>query len=100
MECIAFDVEGGHFGVADFDSLGVAIGVEFAANREAVLRGGCRDQLDNRRPARQGLAAPILCNVTEQAVFDLVPFRRAGRIVADDDGQTRLVGELLQLDFP
>jgi len=37
MEWVALDVEGCHFGVADFDALDVGIGVEFAANREAFL---------------------------------------------------------------
>jgi hypothetical protein len=38
--------------------------------------------------------------VTEQAMLDLVPFRRAGRIMANADGQSGFVGELLQFDFP
>jgi hypothetical protein len=38
--------------------------------------------------------------MAEQAVLDLVPLRRAGRIVAYADGQSRLVGQLLQFDFP
>jgi len=37
MERVALDIEGGHFGVADFDAFGVEIVVEFTANREACL---------------------------------------------------------------
>ena len=33
-------------------------------------------------------------------MLDLVPFRRAGRIMANADGQSGFVGELLQFDFP
>ena len=50
MERVALDVEGGHFGVADFDAFGVEIAVEFTANREACLGFSCRDQLDDRQP--------------------------------------------------
>ena len=52
MEWIAFDVESSHFGVADFDALGIEVFIEFAADGEAVLRRGCGDQLDNRQAAR------------------------------------------------
>jgi len=53
MERVAFDVEGGHFGVADSDALLIGVGVELAANRQARLRRGRRDQFDDRRPARE-----------------------------------------------
>src|SRR6266851_1843822 len=36
----------------------------------------------------------------EQAVLDLIPLRRARRIVMDVEHEARLVGELLQLDLP
>jgi len=100
MERIAGDVEGGHLGVADLDALGVGVFVEFAANRETGFCRGRRDQFDDRRSAGQGTPAPVLRDMTEQAMLDFVPFRRAGRIVANADGQSGLVGELLQFDFP
>src|SRR3954463_5695006 len=50
--------------------------------------------------ARERVAAPILGDVAEQAVLDLVPLRGAGRIVADRDRQPGLVGKLLQLELP
>src|SRR5277367_5639224 len=100
MEGVAFDVEGRHFGVADSDALFIGIGVEFAADRQSRLGCGRRDQLDDRRPAREWPATPILRDVAEQAVFDLVPLGCAGRIMADDDGQSGLIGELLQFELP
>ena len=83
MERIAFDIEGSHFGVADFDAFGIGVGVQFAADRETGFGRGGGDQLDNRRAARQRSAPPVLRDMTEQAVLDPVPFRSAGRIVAD-----------------
>ena len=100
MERVALDVEGGHFGVADFDAFGVEIVVEFTANREACVGRGRRDQLDDRQSARQGRTSPVLRDRAEQAVFDLVPLGCARRIMADGNGQACLVGELLQFDFP
>jgi hypothetical protein len=38
-------------------------------------------------------AAPVLCDVAEQPVLDLVPFRRAGRIVVDADHEPGLVSQ-------
>ena len=100
MERVGFHVESGQFGVADLDALGVDVGVEFAANRETCLRRCRGDQFDNRQPAGQRPTAPVLRDVTEQAVLYFIPFRRAGRIVANADRQPRFVGELLQFDFP
>ena len=70
MECVAFDVEISHFGVAYLDALGVSIGVEFAADRQT----GLSNQLDNSQAARRRPAKPILRDVTEQAVLDPVPW--------------------------
>jgi hypothetical protein len=78
MERIALDVEGGHFGVGDFDAFGVRIVVEFTANREACLGYGRRDQLDDANRLVSGWL----------------------RIVTDGDRQPCLVGELLQFDLP
>jgi hypothetical protein len=100
MEGVAFDVEGCHFGVADSDALFIGVGVEFAADRQARLGRGRCDRFDDCRPARERPATPILRDVAEQAVFDLVPLGCAGRIMAHDDGQSGLIGELLQFDLP
>src|SRR5450830_913124 len=44
--------------------------------------------------------APGLRDVAEQAVLDLIPLRRARRIVMDVEHEAGFVGELLQLDLP
>src|SRR5205823_12772051 len=43
---------------------------------------------------------PILADPSKEAVFNLVPFARSRRKVADRDRQTRLIGQLLQFPFP
>ena len=73
MEGVAADVEGGHFRVGDFHAFGVGVFVEFAAHGEAGFRRRRRDQFDDRRSAGQRPPTPVLRDVTEQAMLDLVP---------------------------
>lgn len=58
------------------------------------------DVLDHRLERPQRYTRPVQADVTEQPVLDRVPFRAAGRIVADGDGQAGEVAQLLQLRFP
>ena len=57
MERVTFDIEGSHFGVADFDTFGIGVGIQFAAYREAGFGRGGGDQLDDRRAAGVGPAS-------------------------------------------
>ena len=95
MEGVAGDVERSHFCVGHLDTLGIGVGVEFASDLQSSFRGRCSDQLDHGQTAGQWFSAPILADVTEQAVLDLVPFRRAWRIVAHREGQSARVGKFL-----
>ena len=100
VELIAGDVEALHCGIADFDALLIAARVERALDFEAGVGGGCADQLDHGKAIGERSAAPVLRDMAEQAVLDLVPLRCAGRIVVDVDHEPGLVGELLQFEFP
>ena len=100
MELITGDVEAFHSGFADFNAFLVGAGVERAFNLEAGLCGRRSDQLDHGKAIRERPATPILCDVAEQPVLNLVPLRSARRIVVDADCETGLVGQLLQFDFP
>ena len=72
--------------------------VECALNFEAGLCRCRRDEFDDGSVVCE-LFAPVLRDTAEQAVFDLVPFRSAWRIMPDLDREAGLVGELLQLHF-
>jgi len=50
--------------------------------------------------SEQGFAAPVLGDEGEHSVLDAVPLAGAGRMVSDSDGQSGLIGELLQLELP
>ena len=96
MEVIAGDVERGHLGVADLDALLVGPRVERALDLQAGLGRRRGNQLDDGHEIRERFAAPVLRDVAEQAMLDLVPLGRARRIVADLDRHDDLVGELLR----
>ena len=91
MECIALDVERPHLGIADLDALLVGFGIERACDFQTRLCRGRRDQLDDGHAIRERPAAPCLGDVAEQAVLDLVPLRRAWRIVMDVEHEARRI---------
>jgi hypothetical protein len=99
VERVADEIDGVELGVADFDVFLVGAGIKSAFDRQAGFRRRA-DQLDDSEAIHQRTTAPVLCDVTEQAMLDLVPFRRPWRIMADVERQSRLVGQRLQLDFP
>src|SRR5437763_14929444 len=59
-----------------------------------------RNQLNNgfKRPER--LPTPIDGNVGKEPMLDLVPFTGGPRQVANGNGQTGLIGQVLQLLLP
>ena len=63
-------------------------------------RRGRADQFDHGKAIGQRSAAPVLRDVAEHPVLDLVPLRCAGRIVVDVDHEPGLVGQLLQFELP
>ena len=73
MEFVAFYVERRHFLVGDLDALGIKVAVHFAENFEAGCGRGAGDQLDDNEQAEERGGAPILSDVAEHAVLDLVP---------------------------
>src|SRR5712692_4249483 len=48
----------------------------------------------------QRTAAPVLGDVAEHAMLDLVPLAGPRRIVTHSDTQTQLIGKLLKAEFP
>ena len=100
MEVVADDVQRRHLGVADLDALLVDAGIEGAFDLQSGFCGRCADQLDDGEAIGQGPAAPVLRDVAEHAMFDLVPFRRSRRIVENVQGKPGLVGEFLELALP
>ena len=95
MEGIAANVEALHFGVADLDAFFVGPRIECALDFEAGFGCCSRNQFDHRGMIGEWPGAPILRDAAEQAMLDLIPFRRAWRVMPDFDGKPRFVRELL-----
>ena len=89
-----------HLCLADLGSAGVGTGVEFRLHFQPFGRGGVGDQVDDDLMAHQRLTAPVLRDVTEEPMLDLVPFARSRRKVADAQTQSRSVRQLLQSNLP
>src|SRR3954465_14818039 len=97
---VALNVEGGHFSGGDLDALLVSVGVQFALDRQAGRCGGSGDQVDHGQAAGQGTATPVLRDMAEKAMLDLVPLRGSGREMAPRDRQPGLVSQFLKPTLP
>ena len=81
MKLVGGEVEGTEDGIGDLDAGGVALGVEACVDGEASGGAGVRDQVEDHLVGLEGAAAPVVGDVAEHAVLDLVPFAGAGRVV-------------------
>src|SRR3954469_23139743 len=78
----------------------VGILVQLGPNVEPCFGGRAADQIDHDLAADQGTAAPVVGDVAEHPMFDLVPLAGSGWKVTDLDLQAEVIGELLHLAFP
>src|SRR4029450_4736571 len=78
----------------------VGILVQLGPNAEPCLGGRAADQIDHDLAADQGASAPVVGDVAEHPMFDLVPLAGSGWKVTDLDLDAELIGQLLQLAFP
>src|SRR3954452_11034706 len=85
VELVALDIEARHLLVANLDPLRIAPRVQHAVHCQPARRRGRGNQIHDGRMADERTASPILGDVAEQAMLDLVPLRGSGWIVADRD---------------
>src|SRR6266851_7280347 len=78
----------------------VAPFVQLGLDAQASRRPGVTDQLHDRLEGVERTASPVLGDVTEEAVLDLVPLAGAGREVRDMDTQTQVISQALQFRLP
>ncbi len=100
MEVIALEMDCRHFSIGDLDTGGIAPVVNLGMNLQSFARRSSGDQTDDHLQAGKWLSAPILADKGEQSVFDLVPFAGSRREVAHGNGQTSLISQPLQFQFP
>ena len=100
MKVRPFQVDGSQFGVADLDAGRITSGVKFGFDRETLVGRGGGDQIDDDLVTEERSPAPILRDMTEHAMFNLVPLARTGREVTDVNRQAQVGGQVLQGHFP
>ena len=83
MERVPLQPEFGHLSICDLYSCRIGVRVEIALHGQACPGGRAGDEVDDDFMADQRPASPVLADKREQPVFDLVPFTRARRKVAD-----------------
>ena len=83
VESIALDFDVGHLCVRHLDFGRIMFAVQNAAHFETGVRARVGYQVHNHSVGQQRPATPVLTDVREQAVFDLVPFTGSGRQVTD-----------------
>src|SRR4051812_21031056 len=89
-----------HFGLGDDDTGLIASLIELGLDAQAGGRTRVADQFDQRLEAVERTPAPVLRDVAEEAVVDLVPLARAGWEVRDMDTEAQVVGQALQRGLP
>ena len=89
-----------HFRAGDDMTRRVAPLVQLRLHPQAGRRARVADQVDDGLKGAEGTASPVLRDVTEQAMLDLVPLAGAGWEMRDMDRQAQVVGQALQLLLP
>src|SRR5580658_1867052 len=100
VEAMRLDVDAGELLVRDLDGLLIEVSVDRGLDAEPGLGPGTSDQADDGLDTLQRTATPILGDVAEHPVLDLVPLARTGWVVRDRHVETRLVREALEFQFP
>ena len=78
----------------------VIVGVQLGTDRQTATRRRVANQVHHHLQAHQRPTSPVLRDVTEHPVLDLVPLARARWKMAHRDPKPRLVRQLLQLPLP
>ena len=86
--------------VTDSDAFRIGSLVDFRTDTQTGLSRGRADQTHDGGQTDQWFTTPVLGDVGEKPMLNLVPLTGARWIVAHGDGQARSVRELLQLPFP
>src|SRR6516165_10446184 len=88
------------FPICHLDPLLIGVGIELGFYAQARPRSRAPNQVHYDRTTHQWPPPPVLGDVAENPVLDLVPLARPRREVTDGNPQTRLIGQTLQTDLP
>ena len=80
-----------HAAVGDFDSASIETLSKTSLNKQTGLGGGAPQASQYGVEGSQGNAGPVDADGSKQAMFDGVPFRSTGRVVANRDIQSQVI---------
>ena len=95
LKLAASDVQLGEFRVAYLAAFRILSLIQPCVNFQAFRGPGRSNQIHDDLMRFQGDALPVARDVTEQAMFDLVPLACARGKMTDLDNQPRAIGESL-----
>src|SRR5437868_6009627 len=100
MEASLLDRESFHLRRLDLLANRIAPTIQSSLHAQPSLRSRIADEVDHRFVGRQRPTTPVLRDVAEEPVLDLVPLARARWEVTDHDPDPGLVREALQFELP
>src|SRR5256885_16900947 len=100
MECVWFEMQRLQFCLGHLDAGRIGAAIQVRANFQTGSCGSVGDQVDNALVADQGSAAPVLSDMAEHAMLDLVPLAGSRWEMAHVDGNPQTARQLLQRPFP
>jgi hypothetical protein len=89
-----------HLGLGDHEAGLIASLIELGFDAQPGSRSGVADQLDEGLEGAERTPPPVLRDMAEESMLDLVPFARARWEMRDVDGDAQVVGEPLQRGLP
>jgi hypothetical protein len=79
VKVLGFEGNGGEDRIWDAKSDGVRMGIQASSDMQTSLGSCVADELDDGLVIDQGAGAPVLSDMAEEAVLDLVPLAGARR---------------------
>src|SRR5690242_19871308 len=100
MKRVPLEGQFGKLCVRHLETSFVGILVQLGTDVEPCFGGRAADQIDHDLAADQGTSAPVVGDVAEHPMFDLVPLAGSRWKVTDLDREAEVIGQLLHLAFP
>src|SRR5829696_10165967 len=100
MKGVRVQGEVAHLGRGDDDAGFIASLIELGVDAQPAGRTRVSDEFDEGLEGPERTPAPVLRDVAEESVLDLVPLARARWEVRDVDGDAQVVGQTLQGGLP
>src|SRR5262249_42570612 len=99
-EVVFHNLQCPHLSLGHLDAEVIATGIELCPDRESGLGGRGANELDDHLVADKWTAAPVLRDVREEFMFDLVPLAGPRRKVAYTSGEAGRVRNRLERHLP